>query len=118
MGDAVDLEPFGLNDLKVEVTVRAGDVHGVQLATVVDLPDYRNPKARARLREIITLLFDALPLTELQARDKAYPKETPDLGVTADGKLTIVPKGSALVRAGQEDLKRKLQSIQNPGASA
>jgi hypothetical protein len=107
--EPVDLEPFGSGDLKVEITVRAGDLHGVQLSTIVDLPSYRDAKARVKLREIITMLFDSLPLTELRTRDREYGKETPDAAIGPEGSITVYPKGWAQARAGQEDLRKKLQ---------
>jgi len=104
-----DLEPeftFG-NRLRVEICVRSGENHGVDLTTQVELEDYKDRvRAGARLTEVITLLWNAMPLNLIKSTEKDFEKGTGDVGVGSDGKLTMLAKGSVEAQAAINDLKK------------
>jgi hypothetical protein len=113
-----DLEPeftFG-NRLRVEICVRAGENHGVDLTTQVELADYKDRVASgARLTEVITLLWNAVPLNLIKSTEKEFAKDSGDVGVGADGKLTLLAKGSVEAQAAINDLKKGI-TIHEPAA--
>jgi hypothetical protein len=117
MAELDDLESFGRR-LKVEVCVHCGQNSDVALTTVVELEDYQDKvKCSLHLKDIIDILRRAIPLMELKDEDQNYSKETPEVGVAKDGKLTLLPRKFTIAKAGQEDLKKalKLDEHTEPG---
>ena len=113
-----DLEPeftFG-NRLRVEICVHAGDNHGVDLTTQVELADYKDRVASgAKLTEVITLLWNAVPLNLIKSTEKEFTKDAGDVGVGSDGKLTLLAKGSVEAQAAINDLKKGI-TVNEPTA--
>lgn len=106
MTDDEDFSTFG-DKLKVEISVKCGQISEVALTTLVELNGL-DAKSSGKLRDTIMFLRNALPLTEIRSEDREHGKQTREPAIGPDGKLTLSIPGLAAARAGQEDLKKLL----------
>jgi hypothetical protein len=78
-------------ELRVEVTVTCGRIHGVSLNAVVAIPKDDKQKGKAKLREVILFLRDALPIHELKSADEDFVKPPFGVAITKDGEMKECP---------------------------
>jgi len=103
------LDSYGTK-IVVEVSVRAGDIHSVGLTCAVEIEDYTDrAKAGARLRDVIGLLRDALPVTELRGAEGDWRKPNKDVAVTKEGAMVETIEGAAQIGAAQAALQQKFK---------
>jgi hypothetical protein len=104
----LELDTYG-RKMEVEVSVRAGDIHGVQLTCVVQIEDYTDrARAAMKLRGVIETLRNALPVVELKSDERDWRKKPEQLGIDVDGKMVSMRLAPGHVKAAQEELKRRL----------
>lgn len=78
-------------DMKVEVTVTCGRIHGVSLGTIVTIPRSDKSKGGARLREVILFLKNSLPVNEIKRSDEEFIKPSTGAAITKDGEVIPAP---------------------------
>lgn len=97
--------------LRVEVSVRCGDNAGVQLTTMIDLPDWADDtvKARGRLTQVTDLLLGALPVETVRGMERQVQAVMGEVVLDAEGKLALVPKNLLDASQAQAELRKKFK---------
>jgi hypothetical protein len=106
MSEPSALDTYGTK-MEVEISVHAGDVHGVQLTSIVHLDDYTDkPRSTAKLRAVIELLRSALPVVDLKDAEQHWLAKPQGLASNPDGTVAQAPEDLARIRAAQTVLRK------------
>lgn len=104
----MDNEELGYDELEdklnIQITVRAGESAGVDLAVIIPVKKFfiEPLQARSRIQSVIDNLLCSIPFETIKGLDAGSSK---DIGMDAAGNVVMNP---ALARA-QAELRRKIE---------
>jgi len=99
----------------VDIEVKGGRINTVTLSAAVKISEHDREGSRIRLREIITLLQDSIPLAELRGLDENHLENIPLKGWDETTKSFVnIPQKAREAWALQKKLKEFKQDEQGP----